>query len=187
MIYFKMAWLVFCNILAFYILFNTIYICFLSGVPAIPSSKKTLNELEKIIKKYKNKDKFVFVDLGCGTGKLLFMVAKKFPNAKFIGVEINPFIAMYCNLKKFLFVRKNICFIRGNIFKVNIKNLKPDFIYLYLGEKISIDISEKLKSDIGRNICIISNKFELNQLDLIDVVDYNNLINGPLRIYKNRR
>ena len=187
MIYFKMAWLVFCNILAFYILLNTIYICFLSGVPAIPSSKRTLNELKKVIQKYAKRKNFVFVDLGCGTGRFLFMVAKIFPDAKFIGVEINPFITMFCKFKKFLFARKNVNFIRGNIFKVDIKAFNPDFIYLYLGEKISVDISEKLKKEVGKDVYIISNKFELSQLDLIDVVDYNNLINGPLRVYKNRR
>ena len=100
MIYLKVLLMLFFNLLAFYILINTIYICFLSGAPAIPSSKRSLIELEKVIKKYATKKNFVFVDLGCGTGKLLFKVAKKFPDAKFFGVEVNPLIAFYCKIKK---------------------------------------------------------------------------------------
>ena len=186
MIYFKVVWLVFCNILAFYILLNTIYICFLSGVPAIPSSGRTLRELEKFIAKYAKRKKFLFMDLGCGTGKTLLRVAKKFPDAEFLGVEINPFIVMYCKLKKFLFLRKNVRFLRKNIFDVDLKTLKPDFIYLYLGDEISGRISRKLNAEVGKNTVIFSNKFKLIGLDLVDISDYKNLINGPLMVYQTR-
>ena len=186
MIYLKIFWVVFCNILAFYVLINTIYVCFFSGAPAIPSSAKTLKELENILKKYSNKKDFIFADLGCGTGKLLFKIASKFPKAKFVGVEVNPFITFYCKFKKFLFRKSNINFVRANIFKIDIAKLKADFIYLYLGEKLSIDISGKLQKQVGKNTYIISNKFELYKLNLVYVVDYNNLINGPLRVYKKR-
>ena len=122
--------------------------------------------------------------MGCGTGKLLFKVAKKFPDAKFFGVEVNPLIAFYCKIKKVLFGIGNVSFLRENIFKSDIKKFNADFIYLYLGEKLSINISKKLKSEIEKDTYIISNKFQLCQLNLVDIVDYNNLINGPLRIYK---
>ena len=148
MIYFKMLCLIFFNILAFYILIDTIYVCYLSGAPAIPSSKRTVGELEKTIKKYSKKKNFVFLDLGCGTGKLLFRISEKFPDAKFIGLEVNPFITLYCKFKKFLFAKKNVNFVRANIFKTDIKRFNADFIYLYLGEQLSVSISKKARRGI---------------------------------------
>ncbi len=185
MIYFKIICVVFFDILALYMLFDAIYVLFF-GAPAISSSSETEEKLVKLINKLSKKRNFVFMDLGCGNGRCLLKLSKIFKDASFIGVEVNPVICFYCNLKKFFLKRKNVLFIRKNIFKLNIKKYKPDFVYLYLGENLSLKFSEKLKKEISLNTYIISNKFELSSLKLIDIVKYNTLINGPLRVYKNR-
>ena len=185
MIYFKIFCVVFFDILALYMLFDAIYVLFF-GAPAISSSSETEEKLAKLLIKLSKKRNFVFMDLGCGNGRCILKLSKKFNDASFIGVEVNPVICFYCNLKKFFLRRKNVMFVRKNIFKLNIKKYKPDFIYLYLGEALSLKFSEKLKNEIGSDTYIISNKFELSFLKLTDIVKYNTLINGPLRVYKNR-
>ncbi|MBD5405316.1 class I SAM-dependent methyltransferase [bacterium] len=172
------------DIWVIYTLFNVLYICFFRGVPAIPSSKETLHNLEKILLKYKTSDDFVFYDLGCGNGKLSFFVAKKYPSSKVVGVEINPFIVFYLKCKKFIFGYKNVDFIRANIFKMDFYKLKPDFIYVYLGDSISKKLSAKLKNELNFGSIVIGNKFLLPDLKVVDVVKYKTLINGPLRVYK---
>lgn len=167
-----------------YTLFNILYICFFCGVPNIPSSKETLSNLEKILSKYKTSDDFMFYDLGCGSGRISFFVAKKFPCAKVVGVELNPFIVFYLKLKKIILGYKNIDFIRGNILNMDFCKLKSDFIYVYLGEIVSKKLSLKLKNELNFDSIIIGNKFLLPDLKIVDVVKYKTLINGPLRVYQ---
>ncbi len=186
MIYFRIFCVVFFDILALYMLFDAIYVLFF-GAPAISSSFETEEKLARLIGKLSKKRDFVFMDLGCGNGKIILKLAKKFDKAFFIGVEVNPVVCFYCKLKKFLLKRKNILFIRKNIFKLDVKKYKPDFIYLYLGEGLSLKFSKKLEKQVSLNTYVISNKFELSSLKLTDIVKYNSLINGPLRIYQKRR
>lgn len=175
-------WLI--DIWVIYTLFNILYMCFFRGVPNIPSSRETLHNLEKVLSKYKTSDDFVFYDLGSGSGRISFFVAKKYPRAKVVGVEVNPFIVFYLKCKKFVSGYKNVDFIRGNIFGMDFHKLKPDFIYVYLGDVVSKKLSAKLKNELNFDSIVIGNKFLLPDLKIVDVVNYKTLINGPLRVYK---
>jgi len=59
-------------------------------------------ELKKIIDNLNLKDGDTFVDLGCGDGRVVFGVAKKFKSVKCIGYEISPIQLMIANLSKML-------------------------------------------------------------------------------------
>ncbi|KUK76466.1 MAG: Putative methyltransferase, partial [candidate division WS6 bacterium 34_10] len=59
-------------------------------------------ELKKILDNLDLKDGDTFVDLGCGDGRVVFGVAKKFKNVKCIGYEISPIQLMIANLSKML-------------------------------------------------------------------------------------
>lgn len=59
-------------------------------------------ELKKVLDNLDLKDGDTFVDLGCGDGRVVFGVAKKFKNVKCIGYEISPIQLMIANLSKML-------------------------------------------------------------------------------------
>lgn len=46
--------------------------------------------IERLKSIYNPKDKFTVIDLGCGTGRLLSMIADEFPNATLHGVDGTP-------------------------------------------------------------------------------------------------
>ena len=57
-------------------------------------------ELKELVKKLNLKDGDVFADLGCGDGRVVFEVAKKFKKVKCIGYEISPIYIMIAKLSK---------------------------------------------------------------------------------------
>lgn len=180
----KLLIIIFIDIWVVYTLFNVIYVCFLGGVPNISSSSETLLHINSILCKYKKNEDFVFYDLGCGSGKVAFFVAKHFPRARVVGVELNPFIVFYSKVKSFLLGYKNLSFEKNNILKMDFKSLNVDFFYCYLGDEVSKNLSCKLKNELSSDSIVIGNKFLLPCLKIVEVIDYKTLINGPLRIYK---
>lgn len=63
------------------------------------TSKKEMREL---VRKLDLKEGDVFADLGCGDGRILFEVAKRYKGVKCVGYEISPIQLMIANLSKLL-------------------------------------------------------------------------------------
>lgn len=64
-----------------------------------PTPKKDLKDTAKRMKLKKGD---VFADLGCGDGRVVFEVAKKYKDVKCVGYEISPIHLMIANLSKSL-------------------------------------------------------------------------------------
>lgn len=78
-------------------------------------NKKSLNKAKKI------KTHIIFIDLGAGSGRVIFTLAKNANNRKitanFYAVEINPILCLYIGIKRFFCpYKKNVHILRADMF-----------------------------------------------------------------------
>ena len=103
-------------------------------------------------------DNKVVYELGCGTANFLFSLEKKFPDAKFIGVEYALLPWLIAKIRLLLSGSK-IRIIKKNIFKVNLAD--ADLIYCYLNPGMMRDLETKLKKECKLGTQIISYCFPM--------------------------
>ena len=155
-------------------------------VVPISSSFRATEELYDVLRERMERKDFTFIDLGCGSGRVVLAVAREFPNARAIGIDHNPEVLLYARLKKFFCSRryKNVRFISADLWNFDVGALAPDVIYTYFGLRGAAKLGEKLARELTDKTLIISNKFQLPGLRQIDIVNFKTLLNGPLYIYK---
>ena len=86
----------------------------------------------------------VVYDLGCGDGRFLFYCAKRFPDARFVGVERNSLLVWFIRLKKFLLRTENMSVRRENMLDADISD--ATHVYVFLLPEIMAALSAKLIS-----------------------------------------
>lgn len=138
-----------------FILFEVIVSAFV-GAPFVPTQNKFL---DKIFDDIQITPKDIFYDLGCGEGRVIAYVAKKY-GAKSIGVEYSPLLTFANKLR---WRGKNIQFLRQNIFNTNISN--ATVIYLYLFPKLLEKLAPKIIEECEAGTTIISHKFRITKLE----------------------
>jgi len=93
------------------------------------------------------------LDLGCGTGKVLVIGAKKF-NAKVIGYEISPILCFLAKLNLFINGIKN-----GKIYCEDFLNARLDeaeVIFLYVTPKLMEKLRKKFEKELRPKTRIIT-------------------------------
>lgn len=96
----------------------------------------------------------VVYDLGCGDGRLLFYCAKRYPQARFVGVERNAILVFFARMKKILFRASNVEIRRENIFDTNLSDATRIFVFLL--PEVMRDIAPRLTAPR-----IVSRAFEI--------------------------
>lgn len=123
-------------------------------VPSLGKVKKTLlNETAKVLM---DSDKsLVVADLGCGDGRILARLAKKFPQHHFIGYEWNPlpFRLAQLRFKKY----KNVQVFQVDLMKQDLKHI--DVAICYWSSKDSF--GDKLKRSLSKSAIVLSEIFEI--------------------------
>lgn len=148
------------------IIFSIMMLIFLlslfSGAPWFPSEHtvaKRMVELAGI------KTGDVVYDLGSGDGRLLIEAAERY-KAKFIGVEINPFVYI---ISKFLIWQRGfsgrIKLMLENLFNVDLKN--ADVIFVFLLQGTNYRLEKKLKRELKKGSCIVSHLWKFRSLKLV--------------------
>lgn len=72
-------------------------------VPFIPSDARGVTAMADAVGLQGNER---IVDIGSGSGTILFSLAKKFPNLQMTGIEMNSFLHVWAKLRKFFFFRR---------------------------------------------------------------------------------
>ena len=100
---------------------------FFFDAPWVPSSRKIIRKMLKLADLQPNETLY---DLGSGDGRILITAAKEF-KAKAVGIELNPLLIAYSNLRILLRqVQNKAHVIWGNIFLRDIS--KADVVTMYL-------------------------------------------------------
>jgi 16S rRNA A1518/A1519 N6-dimethyltransferase RsmA/KsgA/DIM1 with predicted DNA glycosylase/AP lyase activity len=120
----------------------------------IPTKKKDLPRIAELIDP---KPGETFVEIGCGDGRVVHFLSKKFPTAKFVGIELSPFFFALAKLRKFFRPRKNLKIIYGNAANFNFKKVK--IVFLFLMPTAIAKLEKKIANEAPRDAQIISYVF----------------------------
>ncbi|MEN9327709.1 MAG: hypothetical protein RI947_517 [Candidatus Parcubacteria bacterium] len=153
------------SIFACFYIFSLIYSS-LMGSPYVPTKNKVLKD---ILDRAKLKKGDLFIDLGCGDGRIVRMAATHY-NVEAIGIDINPSLIWLSRLKTKLKKIRNTTFHVQNIYKSDISN--ADVVYLFLLPKFLVNLQNKLLKETKKGALIISHGFRIDGWDqyLVDTI-----------------
>lgn len=134
------------------------------GAYFLPTKNIQIDTIIDFLNK-KDKNKLKVVDLGSGTGTILSALAKN--NIKVDGFEINNLLYILSYLK-LVFSRqsKYIHIYKRNFWEISLKDYNVIIIY-GIGYMLE-DIQAKLKNELIKGSIVISIRFKLDKLNLIE-------------------
>jgi len=146
-----------------FMLFLELYnILFHLGTPNIrtaPAIRKRMIEILKEDFEAKKDKPYTIVDLGSGNGALTREIAKTFPQAKVVGVEIAKTSVLWSNWLKRKLGLNNLSYEKMNVFSYDLS--KADAIVMYLLPSMLDSLGKKMHKELKPGTLIISNKFRL--------------------------
>ncbi|UCC18471.1 MAG: class I SAM-dependent methyltransferase [Promethearchaeota archaeon] len=136
----------------------------IKGAPWVPTGMK---KVRKMLALADLKPDEVLYDLGCGDGRFIVKAARKF-GAKAVGIEINLFLYLWCQLIiTILGLRRRVKIIYGNFFKHNLS--EADVVICYLLPETNDRLEHKLIRELKPTARVISNSFVFNKLPIVSV------------------
>ena len=138
------------------------------GAPLVFSKNKTAQAMIELLDV---KPGELVYDLGSGDGRLLILAAKK--RAKIIGIEINPYVAIFSWIKVVLSgVGRNVQIIWGNFWSCDLS--KADKVIVYGVPWIMEKIGKKLQTELKPGTKVVSNSFQIPNLTLVKTAQIGN-------------
>ncbi|NCC03688.1 MAG: hypothetical protein EOM37_06550 [Proteobacteria bacterium] len=134
-------------------------------IPMIPSQKIARSTLLDQVKAEIGARGAVFnkglviYDLGSGFGGLCFDLAKKFPSARVVGIEMIGPLWLFTWLRQKVAGPKNLSFLWGDFWKKTVSD--GDIFIFYLGDVVMAQMGAKLKAEAKTGSLILSNTFPL--------------------------
>lgn len=127
---------------------------FSEQVPLYLSGKKTVDGLAKQLD---SNQPFSFADFGCGLGSVLAPLARRFPQAQFVGYETAPLPYLVAKLRSLSI--KNLKIKRESFWAT--KWNRYDVIYCFLSPAPMPEIAAQAKNRVKPGAVLISNTFSL--------------------------
>lgn len=125
------------------------------GSPYVPTKTK---ELLNFLKEAKIKKGQVFLELGCGDGRVVRNAVKEY-GVKGTGIDINPFLIWWAKFRAKLAKVPNVEFKVENIFKTDLS--KADVIYLFLMPELLAKLQGKFEKETKKGAILISHGFKI--------------------------
>jgi len=112
-----------------YVLAITFLLAGLSAAPWIPTRKKEREALAALVS-FKPGD--TVYDLGCGDGAVLFDLARRFPEAKFVGFEVSLLPYALAQLRRLLAGRRgaNVRILLRDLYGQELRDAAAVFVFL---------------------------------------------------------
>ncbi len=135
------------------LMFAVVLISSLIGVPYLPTHRK---QARLMIALAEIKPGMKVVDLGSGTGRLLFLAAKQ--GAQAVGYEINPFLYWWTKLKIAIFLRSGQVEVKfKSLYRADLKDV--DVVFCFLLPNYMVKLENKLFTELKPGAKIISYVF----------------------------
>ena len=139
------------------ILFLAIGLPGLLFAPWVPTKRRDFDRVNALMEIEPGMHIF---DLGCGSGGVLFELAKRHPHATFEGIELSFVLYLICMVRKWINKNPNVRFRLGNLLTADISN--ADRIYLFGTPKgLTERLKAKFKKEAKPDTRIISYCFEI--------------------------
>ncbi|MFH1711757.1 MAG: class I SAM-dependent methyltransferase [Patescibacteria group bacterium] len=131
-----------------------------SAAPFWPSKRK---ECKNVIDNVPIKPGQKFYELGCGSGTILFSIAKHHPNALFVGYDISIFPFLYARIKKIIGRYKNTKVQMKNLFKQDLAD--ADVVFVFLMDKCYPRLMEKFAKELKDDTVVVFQGWALPKID----------------------
>lgn len=132
------------------------------GAPWFPAKREVV---KKMVGMAGIKSNDVVYDLGSGDARILVEAAIRH-NAKFIGVEINPFVYLISKvLTRQQGLKGKIKLIRKNLFNADLRD--ADVIFVFLMQGTNDRLEKKLKKELKKGSRIVSHVWKFRSLKLV--------------------
>ncbi len=154
---------------------------FFSKIPVVATRKKVLKE---IISAMGLKEGSVLYDLGCGDGRVLFVVSKACQGVSCIGIERAPFLFLLAKVRQLFSRSKKASIFYGDMFK---KDFSPaTHIFLYLFPELMDVLMPKFEKELVPGTRIFSSDFQFSNRKpniVLDLKSKNYQLNRKLYVY----
>lgn len=152
-------------LISFFAIFNMMGDLF--GAPYVATSAKMVDE---ILAAGQLKKGQVFYELGSGDGRIVRRAVKKY-GVYGIGIDIHPMLTFYSKAVARLQHLKNINFLTGNFFKLDLKDAQV--IFLFLMPKTLVKLRLKFLKECKKGTLIISHGFKIKDWEkyLVKTID----------------
>ncbi|MAS87774.1 MAG: hypothetical protein CMH30_07360 [Micavibrio sp.] len=136
---------------------------FCKGVPHYRTAPiirdEIIKRLQQDIKKHETSSPYQIVDMGAGFGFMAMALAKAYPQAQVVGIEIDRIACWSARLIAWLRGIQNVRFIRGNAMAYDMGD--TDAVTIYMGKKFMSAISVKLADELQQGALVFSNSYKL--------------------------
>jgi SAM-dependent methyltransferase len=174
-------------LLGFFGMMVYIYIHLISALfvwpPTIPTDRKTKKIMLEAAKRYFPAEAEIKIaDLGCGYGGFVRPFTSYFKNAKYTGYDILKVPHLFT---KYLFRKNpNINFIHQNFLNADLSGY--DLVVMFYKEmKKDRRLIEMLKKNTTKEVIVISNNFELYDINYLEKITVNDFVTGRyVYVYK---
>ncbi len=127
------------------------------AVPWIPSPRTVVDALLDLLNVGPED---VFVDLGCGDGRVVLEAAKR--GAKAVCIEVDRVL---CNIAEIwaqlMGVSDRFEVIRGDFFKIDLSAVDPTIVYAYLYPSTLEELSPKLEAELSAGTVVTTLDFAI--------------------------
>lgn len=176
----------------FVILLLVYWTTFKTRVPLYLSSQNSIEALDEILMDYlfklSQQEEFQprksirFLDLGSGTGRVVFALAKQYPQVEFTGIEYAPIPCFISKIKAFFLRCDNVQFTLGDFWKEDLSQYQ--MVYAYLSPAPMSKLWEKIVKEMQPNTLFISNSFEITESQPNEIIQIEDLHDSQLLIWR---
>ncbi len=125
----------------------------------VPSRTKTM---KAVLDEVRPKRNALFLELGCGNGKVAVWAAKTF-GVKSIGVDLNPLLVAWARINALVAGTRQARFFVQNAFKTDLA--QADYIYVFLLPKFLSELEPKFSQELKKGCTVISHGFKIKNWD----------------------
>lgn len=150
-----------------------------SAAPWLPTRKKELTQLLEALHKHPPKR---IIDLGCGDGRILFAIARAFPNTICHGAEISALPLIAAVVRKYLRPRlyKNVHIFPKSLYAINLNSYDAVITFLLSGAYERLE--KKWKEELAPNTRLYIQAWPLANVAEMEQIKTEGIL--PLYIYR---
>jgi len=145
-----------------FLVLSYFYYSIRTGVPTFPSLPVARDKIIDLLREDKMRaatPSYKIYDLGSGSGQLSWAIARAFPDAEVVGIELSLFPWFRATLWQKLTRQHNLRYLRTDFLKYPIGD--ADAVLIYLMEGVVQKVGAKLQRELHPSAMVISNKYHL--------------------------